>query len=305
MKFFWSYLIANAHPSKFSTVASNLILISLSINPNIAVAGTESSIVSCITDGRTKDIEIPRDLSTLTFLGSGGSGKVYGALSEADSNGLIIKVSNAKSSSSVKTECSILNFLWDKVEQNGYFPTKPLNIEHCLGSCNEADITKSFVFYDMFPSERRQVIFKKPFFQPSLDQPGSELVSSIDMVAAISPAKARVAVEKLAYTVLSMIVLGVASSDLQPLIDPLTGKLISFIIDEHYEFVHSGECLLIDLSEARLLDLEKPSDLDVQLTRSFLSELVAFCSSDLLRFNTFCMQTSPDNNSSSPILQFW
>jgi hypothetical protein len=182
----------------------------------------------------------------IKYIGSGGSGEVFSghsyALSADVDGNVVIKKSWERSASSVARECEVLrqmeNFNVDGVEK-------------CLKLC-------SMQTNDASVDSGRQTIIKVPFFKTITGQP------PVGDFQDIRSKSARIkAANKLTTTLVEMLAAGVATSDLQPLIDASTGEL-----------------LLVDMSEAVQFSTKVPSNGDMLAIQNFISEVSMLLASD-------------------------
>jgi hypothetical protein len=194
-------------------------------------------------------------LSSFAKAGAGGSGIVFSATTlRKDQNPPIsaaVKVSWTSTTDSVLRECEILKLL-ERSNVQG--------VEKCIGDCTWSEddprvpreLLTSIASRDSAStgsrSKTHQVIVKTPFFASKRLPVGS--LDDVD-----SDGSKVVAVRRLVSTMVQMLAAGLATSDLQPLIDPDTGSL-----------------LLVDLSEAVTFDPKSPSDSDILAVLNFVSE---------------------------------
>ena len=167
------------------------------------------------------------------FLGSGGGGAVF-ACSRAISTGtggsspVVVKISWVRSAASVERECEILKYL-ERTHVEG--------VERCLGKTT-------------YPTDSRRTMI---VMVPVVD----------DSVASVSEIRTELqahSVKCIARTLIQMLAIGVATTDVQPFISRTT-----------------GDVLFIDMTEAKIIsrsDGEPISFLDMALASSFCSEML-------------------------------
>ena len=154
--------------------------------------------------------------------GRGGTGLLFRAISQNNKE-LAVKLSWSTTVSSVRHECEVLQHL-EKYHVEG--------VEKCIDSCDIASQPTQ-----TSPSSQA-IIVKDPFFPP----PSTATLTNLPPVVQLA------AVKHLTTTVVQMLLAGVATSDLQPLINPVT-----------------GDSLLIDLSEAIIFaNPKQPTDRELQ-----------------------------------------
>ena len=206
-----------------------------------------------------------------SFLGAGGGGSVWkmtvaggGTSSSSDKNhgnNVVVKISWARSTGSVRNECEVLRVMEQK---------KVTGVERCLGSKEYA--------YD----PKRIVIAMEPFAednnnksQTGDDDGSGDLTSRLDD---LSPKMARKSAIQLSRTMAQMLAARVVTTDIQPLISK-----------------SKGDVLLIDMTEAKVLEtVPLPaqgvkatsssglSDLDRALVNAFCTEILGLIPDELL-----------------------
>ena len=151
--------------------------------------------------------------------GRGGTGLVFKAKAISLNNKpMAVKLSWPTTVVSVRKECEVLRLLEKKLVGG---------VEKCVDSC---DTVRP-------PSQSQAIIVLDPFFAPPSTATLTDLTPSIQLTA----------VKHLTTTIVQMLLAGVATSDLQPLINPIT-----------------GDSLLIDLSEAMIFaNPKQPTDRDI------------------------------------------
>lgn len=201
------------------------------------------------------------------FLGAGGGGAVFSYSVEGDGRGgaggtvsrkmntvsdgsnsggadkVVVKYSWLKSAESVRNECNILRAMEER-QVHG--------VERCLGSA----------IYSPHDPERVIIVM-----QPLMD----DTVSSLGEVA--SEAAASRAVLSLMKTMAQMLVAGVVTTDVQPLISRTT-----------------GEAVLIDMTEATVVE-EPLTDIDRALIVGFCTEMISLIPERLLEVASKSFQT--------------
>ena len=151
--------------------------------------------------------------------GRGGTGLVFRAISQ-NHKPLAVKLSWPTTVASVRKECKVLQHL-EKYHVEG--------VERCIDSCDTAGQSPQL--------QSQAMIVLDPFFAPPSTATLSNLTPPIQLIA----------VKSLTTTIVQMLLAGVATSDLQPLINPV-----------------SGSSLLIDLSEAVIFtDPKQPTERDI------------------------------------------
>lgn len=197
-------------------------------------------------------------LSDLTFVGSGGGGQVFSVSSrtspsvpsETDSDTLLKISWPGPSATTIRNECNVLQHL-KAAGVSG--------VEECLTECVLGGNGIESATYMVRDGDGRisgQVgIVKRPFFRAN--NPTMSVVSTFED---LSREAAAAAASQLVRTVVEMLTAGVASMDVQLLIDPSSGRL-----------------LMIDLSEAKIFErASSPSFLEVALSKAFASEALAY-----------------------------
>jgi hypothetical protein len=216
-------------------------------------------------NGSSVQIENPLQIQGISatlvdpeFLGAGGSGAVFSyyrterlqhqlqrnaGLANNDQiktqkdKKVAVKYSWLQSAESVRNECKVLRVL----EQRHV-----TGVERCLEQIHYHD------------DPRRVIIILEPVVD-----------DAVSSMTDLSQMAARAATEKLMKTMAQMLVAGVVTTDVQPLISKSTGDLV-----------------LIDMTEATILSSSdrELSDLDKALVGNFCNEVISNISGNLLEF---------------------
>lgn len=202
-----------------------------------------------------RDAAVKLSTSTMTLknpklLGYGGGGAIFSyelhddddpnlSRSSYDVNNndndkefVAVKVSWSLSAASVRNECYVLQTLQHRLASLSSSPdvVNALGIERCLAQIEYG------------PEPNRSVIFVQPVMPTTS-------ISSVSDLRSVSSQK--IAVRTIIRTALQMLSAGVVTTDVQPLIDPDTGQTV-----------------LIDLTEAKILSPSQPSGSTVTTTSS-------------------------------------
>ena len=187
---------------------------------------------------------------TVSFLGEGGSGTVYLARESStkfnSNDKYVLKISHGNPKG-VQNECKILNYFESSLNTKYYKNGVP----KCICEVNNIHLSP-------LKNNKNGVdtaIVMKPYF----DNPSS----TFDSLKSTSIREK--AVTRFIDIVADLLKTGIVSTDLQPLIDSNT-----------------GEVLLIDFSEAKLLSLSETnlSSIDELSIQAFLSEALSIIPSD-------------------------
>jgi hypothetical protein len=209
------------------------------------------------------DYSHPVTLVNPIFLGSGGGGAVFSfeiltdhhqrhddddddEIEEEEELHVAVKISWSKSAESVRNECNVLQTLHDRMTKTrttddpssdgGGVP----GTERCLG------------LLDYGPDPKRVMIFLQPVLP-------SSSVSSLSDLPTLT--QQRVAVRSIIRTTVQMLVAGIVTTDVQPLISPETGRTV-----------------LIDMTEAKILTQPMSSaNTSKRLQQQDIALINAFC----------------------------
>lgn len=181
------------------------------------------------------------DIELKSLAGAGGTGRVYQGTARALSKSIVyesvaVKVSLPTTKPRLQNECEILHHLEQK---------RVNHVDKCISTCSLVPNNNLGDF--------ATVLY--PFKSPT--NANSFIVSSIAIIP--SPEVAKTAACQLLQTVIEIILAGVVVTDLQFLADTMT-----------------GDVLLIDFTEARMIATGNLQYIDKQAIQSFLSEAIAF-----------------------------